>query len=308
MDGTPPDSHGVHITGDFQTAAGYPGGNWLPNTTQMINEPGTEIYSVVVDIPAFAKYEYKIINANATYGLEFVPIPSRVNEVFNDNRWIYIDSLSDDTTFFGAIRFSGNAPKGKYLLRYKVDMLNEVISLQGVHLSATVQGLNPATTYMYSFGLGVHEYIAYIDSTASGIQQDYKFVNGNSAIGYEFVPNPCSNGSNFRTTLVPNDSVLPVVCYSSCTTCVPLSRFLTSQKENISLFPNPASENVWLEFSEEGEHDVCILDMNGKVVADYKKYNNNRLFIQAQLFSPGLYIVNISGRDYAPSKLKLVIE
>ena len=84
-------------------------GDWASNTTTLTQEGSTEIYSIVVDIPAFAKYEYKFLNGDQFYEAEFVPI-IRVGYNFNDNRWIYVDSLANDTTFVGAILFAGNAP------------------------------------------------------------------------------------------------------------------------------------------------------------------------------------------------------
>src|SRR3989344_125947 len=99
---------GMHISGDFQTLAGFSGGDWMSNNTPLTQEiSDTNIYSIVVDIPAFAKYEYKFVNGDQFYEAEFVPEESRVGYNFNDSRWIYLDSLADDTTFVGAILFGG---------------------------------------------------------------------------------------------------------------------------------------------------------------------------------------------------------
>src|SRR4051812_22600711 len=90
---------GVHIMGDFQVAAGY-SSDLCPNCTPLTQETGdTNIYSIVVDIPAFAKYEYVFLNGDQGYDAEFVPDDSRVGYNFDSNRWIYVDSLADDTTF-----------------------------------------------------------------------------------------------------------------------------------------------------------------------------------------------------------------
>jgi len=62
MTGQTISSYGVHVSGDFQTLAGYSGGDWASNTTLMAQEADTNIYSIVVDIPAFKKYEYKFLN------------------------------------------------------------------------------------------------------------------------------------------------------------------------------------------------------------------------------------------------------
>ena len=55
MTGQTINATGVHVSGDFQTLAGFSGGDWQPNTTSLTKESGTDIYSIVVDIPAMAK-------------------------------------------------------------------------------------------------------------------------------------------------------------------------------------------------------------------------------------------------------------
>ncbi len=62
--------HGVHIAGDFQSVAGL-GGNWSPSSTEMVDNNGDGIYSIVVLIPDNT-YEYKFINGNA-WGMDESP-------------------------------------------------------------------------------------------------------------------------------------------------------------------------------------------------------------------------------------------
>src|SRR5512138_643604 len=77
---------GVHVFGDFQGVAGFPGGDWQSNTTPMTQVGTSAVYSVIVDIPAFVKYEFKFINGDQSYEVEFVPDQARVGYGFNDNR------------------------------------------------------------------------------------------------------------------------------------------------------------------------------------------------------------------------------
>src|SRR5689334_19803480 len=153
---------GVHVMGDFQGVAGFPGGDWLPNTTPLTQEASSTIYSTVVDIPAFTKYEYKFVNGDQGYEAEFVPLPSRVGYNFNDNRWLWVDSLANDTTDIGAILFAGNAPVNLTLLRFKVDMSEALVDPAGVHVAGDFQGWDPSKIMLYSFGSGVYEIIAYL--------------------------------------------------------------------------------------------------------------------------------------------------
>ncbi|MBL0105706.1 MAG: hypothetical protein IPP51_19130 [Bacteroidetes bacterium] len=104
---------GMHISGDFQTEIGLQN-DWVSDSTSLYQESAdTNIYSIVVDLPAFRLYEYKFLNGDQFYEAEFVPIESRVGYNFDDNRWLYVDSLGDDTTF-AEISFSPQTLRQTY--------------------------------------------------------------------------------------------------------------------------------------------------------------------------------------------------
>src|SRR6185436_20741908 len=185
--------NGIHVTGDFQTAAGFPGGDWQPNTTTLTQEGSTNIYSIIVDIPAFTKYEYRYVNGDQSYEVEFVPIESRVGDNFDDNRWLWVDSLANDTTDIGAIVFDTNAPAGLTLVRFLVDMQNEPsVSPAGVHIAGDFQGWDPSKIMLYSFGSDVYEIISYVNPGT----YEYKFYNGNTGGSMENIPALCSVNTN----------------------------------------------------------------------------------------------------------------
>ena len=190
---------------------------------------------------------------------------------------------------------------------WKIDKLKKDLVKQPLSESESFKYLI-ATTILYSFGSGIYEYIAYIDSGSAGIPQEFKFVNGNSSAGFELIPNPCSNGNNYRSTMVPNDTVLPIICFSSCTTCVPVNRFSSLENETVSLYPNPAREKVWVEFSEPSEHSLKITDLNGRETGNFRIHGEKQLGISTALYSPGLYFIIISDKNNQISSHKLIIE
>lgn len=294
MTGQVIDSNGVHITGDFQAVAGYAGGDWMPNTTLMTNEPNTNIYSVVVNIPAFAKYEYKFINGDATYALEFVPEESRVGFNFDDNRWIYVDSLSNDTMAVAPVLFSGNAPIGKYLLRFKVDMQHEAsVSISGVHVAGDIQGWDPLTTQLYSFDGNVYEYIAYVDTGMSSFAHEFKYVNGNAASQYEMISGGCANGSGNREVQVPKDTVLPIICFAYCSDCLTSGIDEQAVANAIHLYPNPAGASTQLVFDDQiRRHDIFLRDVTGRVISSWKNYAESNLRIDTGNLGAGVYLVS----------------
>jgi hypothetical protein len=284
---------GIRVTGDFQTAAGFAGGDWSLVTVMTQEVQDTNIYSIVVDIPAFKKYEFKFVNGDQFYETEFVPIESRVGYNFNDNRWIYIDSLANDTTIIGAILFAGNAPKNKKLIRFYVDMQNETISTKGVHVYGDFQNWNSTGTILYNFdSSSVYEVICYVDSLST---YEYKFINGDSQGEEETVPVACSVNNNRGFTSI-NDSLLATVCYTSCVACpntLVLSVFLFSMPR---LYPNPSSAYSYLE-SETNIKSIKIYDLQGKQIKEEKDINSNKIRLEKGKLVPGFYF--IISEDYA---------
>lgn len=284
---------GVHIVGDFQTIAGYSGGDWNSGTTIMTQMTSdTNMYEVFVDIPAFAKYEYKFVNGDQFYEAEFVPVESRVGYNFNDNRWIYVDSIANDTSYVGALMFAGNAPANKFLIRYLVDLSMEpAVNSAGVHLISDYQAFNPLTNILYSFGANVYEVINYVDV---GFYQ-YKYVNGNTLSDVELVPASCSSQLGNRGVAATTDIVLPVDCFSGCAACS-ISALSDNLHASFNLFPNPAYDFLAVQFENEKERQIQIYDTKGKLVSDFVSSNSvERITVSA--LDAGLYIIKTIDRS-----------
>lgn len=300
-------STGVHIAGDFQTLAGFTGGDWMSNTTPLTQETGdTNIYSIVVDIPAFAKYEYKFINGDQFYETEFVPEESRVGYNFNDNRWIYVDSLADDTTYVGAILFSQNAPKGYNLLRFKVNMTNQIVNSNGVHIATSFGAWNTSNTYLFSFQDNIYEVITYIDTNETSCQ--YKFINGNSTSEYETIPSACESNGN-REASFSNHTVFDPVCFSECADCISTANLEDIEDhEKTYIFPNPTNDATVLYLNDQTAKTITITNALGSTVRSYSCLEKT-LIIEKETLPQGLYIISIEEEaTHQLSTLKLIIQ
>jgi hypothetical protein len=295
--------NGVHVTGDFQTIAGFAGGDWNSASTLLSNETGTDIYSIVVDIPAFQKYEYKFVNGDQFYEVEFIPVESRVGYNFNDNRWLYVDSLADDTTYVGALIFAGNAPAGLELIRYKVDMEN-IFSIDpaGVHVAGNYQGFDPSKTILYSFVPDTFEVIEYLPTG----NYEFKYYNGNTLAGEETVPVSCSQNGN-RFIALTGDTVLPTICFSDCSLCLPnaVEKIKTLQNQ-IQLFPNPACNFVQIDLREMDQPvRVDLFHQNGQMVRSFSS-NGEKIFqLQRNQLPAGIYFVVVTKSDGSVLKEKI---
>ncbi len=298
--------NGVHVTGDFQVLAGYPA-DWESNTTTLLQESAdTNMYSIVVDIPAFAKYEYKFVNGDQFYDAEFVPVESRVGYNFDDNRWLYVDSLSDDTTFVGAIQFAANAPAGKNLLRVLVDLQNEAsIDPSGVHVAGNFQNWNTTADILYSFGGTVYEKIVYVDPAST---VDYKFYNGNTAGAAEVVPGPCNVNSNRELVMAADTVFAAAICYASCGACGATGIAEHNVEGVISAWPNPVSDRLSIDLP--GASATCavqVYDAFGRVCYATTADGRSTMQIDRSHFAAGIYSVRINDLQKGNSSVAKVI-
>lgn len=301
------DTGGVHVTGDFQSEAGYVTGDWDPGTTGMTQDPNdTNLYHVVVDIPAFRVYEFKFVNGEFGYQQEFVPVESRVNYNFIDSRWIYVDSLANDTTLVGEIRFSGNAPAGKNLVRFYVDMQLQTVSSNGVHVAGGFQNWSTNATRMYSFDGLVYEYITYVDS-AQSVEREYKFLNGIAAGDYESLPGWCVNGNGNRGVVAPRDTMLPIVCFTFCDACSTVGMDEVSSTE-FQLMPNPAQDFVTVSFPNTTDWSLSVIDISGREVLDQTSVNTTTVTFGTSDYSSGVYFVRVMNAVGQVQIQKLIIE
>lgn len=300
------DSAGVHVTGDFQDEAGF-AADWDPGTTAMMQDVNdTNLWWVVLDLPANRHYEFKYVNGNQGYQQEFVPVESRVNYNFIDNRWIYLDSLSNDTFHLPAVRFSGNAPAGKNLIRFYVDMTNETaVSGNGVHLGNDINAWSTTDAYMYSFDGIAYEYLAYVDSGTS-TAHEYKFLNGNGTGDYELLAGWCANANGYREIVAPRDTMLPVVCYTFCAACNTVG-VQEMNNNSFTLLPNPASDYVTLNFQDDNTYTISVIDHTGREVA-FVKSSGRTATVSTVDFADGVYFVRTMDAQGRAHAQKLIVE
>lgn len=105
---------------------------------------------------------------------------------------------------------------------FKVDMSQQVISPDGVHLAGSFQGWDPSTTLMTDIGGGI--FCVVLDLPPGTYQ--FKFVNGNAWGTDEIVPTACGVDDgmgifNRQIIVSATPIVLPELCFASCTICPP---------------------------------------------------------------------------------------
>ena len=98
-----------------------------------------------------------------------------------------------------------------------VDMTNEMVSMDGVHVAGNFQGWDPAATPMTDNGDGTWSHTFTSDTAAS---YQYKFVNGNAWGTDEGVPGACAvDGNRGITVDGMMGDVSAEACFGNCAAC-----------------------------------------------------------------------------------------
>jgi hypothetical protein len=297
-------SNDAYMSSTFQSVIGMGGDltHGFLHLTQSTTD--TNIYSAIYNIPAFQMYEYQFEMGVAGYDMENIPLESQ--SLLNGYRWLYIDSLSNDTLNLPAVYYSGNNSATEIMYRIKVNMSNETVSANGVHIAGNFQNNDPASTIMYSFGNSVYEYMAYLTPAS---QVDYKFYNGNSAVASEIVPTACAQGGNRIIANVDSAQVLPTVCFSDCVNCSPLNASKVSHSNLFNFAPNPMLYASILTFNDDAPlHSISIVDVQGRTVKQINNITTNAIEINKENLAASCYFLQIVNDQNETSMLKLVIE
>ncbi|MBK6964153.1 MAG: T9SS type A sorting domain-containing protein [Bacteroidales bacterium] len=268
---------GIHIAGSFQ--------GWLPGTTEMTDE-GNYIYSYSLTLLEGSSVEYRFVNGNDASGYEIVPAECNTN----GNR--FFNTISADT-ILPVVCFSAcdTCQQPEIMVTFRVDLSGEgiVISPDGVHLAGSFQGWDPDSTPMTEGDFNIFSATL---SLPVGSYQEFRFVNGNSASGYEIVPFDCAVGDHRYLTVPDQNIVLTEVCFASCEPCPTDVALIDPAKPGLNIFPNPAKEeiNISFEVSELSSISISVFNLLGEVQTS----------LVEKTYMPGSQIINISTMDYLP--------
>ena len=244
---------GVHIAGSFQ--------GWDPAAT-ILTDMGSGIWAVTLPVAA-GDYQYKFINGNAWGSDESIPDACKVG----GNRGVTVTtSATLPLVCFG----SCSNCITQVPLTLTVDMANQTVSANGVHVTGSFQGWNAGSTLMTQIP-ATTRYEATISVDENSTHQ-YKFINGNDWPGSENVPASCGvnngfGGYNRTVTVTTGMYSAPVVCFNECSSCAPATKTLNltaylqgiyvgdgamhkAQDENGDHFPGTVADQVTIELHD----------------------------------------------------------
>ncbi|MEZ5146824.1 MAG: hypothetical protein R2759_07015 [Bacteroidales bacterium] len=200
------DPLGVFVQGSFQDP------QW---SGQQMTDMGNDIYAITVQIGEGTTHEYKFLNGT-TY--ETVPPACGVGGFSNRSVTVPSTATTLPLVCFSSCEACVNATD--ISVTFRVDMSDQVVSPEGVHIAGGFQGWNPGSTLMTDMGNGIWEYTTILQSLS---YHEYKFINGIIWDDAEIVPWYCNNNStgNRFITVPESNIVLENVCFGSCLVCNP---------------------------------------------------------------------------------------
>ncbi len=159
--------------------------------------------------------EYKFVNGDEWGEDESVPSACAMN----NNRFLTVPATD---TVLVAVCFGSCYPCGNPTdVTFQVDMSEQTVSPQGVHVAGSFQGWNPASTELLPVGDNIY---AVTVTVSENDYFEFKYINGNDWPGEETVPPACGvpdgvAGFNRFYTVPVGGGTLPVVCFGSCNPC-----------------------------------------------------------------------------------------
>lgn len=205
--------NGVHIAGEFQ--------GWNPSGSPMTNSGGG-IYTRTFNLVAGQTYQYKFVNGNDWPFAENVPGACATS----GNRTFTVPVGGGTVPLVCYASCSACVAPVFVNVTFQVDMSQQTVSGNGVHIAGSFQGFNPGSSPMTPIGGGIYSRTFSIEQ-GSTIQ--YKFINGNAWGSDETVPGGCNTSGNRAYTVPVGGGTIPPVCYGSCSSCAPIMVNVTFQ-------------------------------------------------------------------------------
>jgi hypothetical protein len=286
---------GVFIAGDFN--------GWESGAALMTNIGGS-IYQYSLQIEPNSTMNFRFYNGADASGSELVPDICGVDDGNGGGMLGRSFTIGDSDATYGPICFGTCedciiAEPNIVNITFRVNMAQQMVSANGVHVMGNFQGWNATSALMTETQPGYFEYVAQIQE---GTEVIYRFVNGDQFTNSEIVPGLCANpdGLNVNSRLIyagAEDQILPLVCYSECAECI-MPHVEDEVVSLFGIFPNPVTNNLFVRNMGGLEVKMIkIISSSGELV-----YAENPLsdvsVINLSFLSGGIYTVLIETHNH----------
>jgi hypothetical protein len=291
--------------------------NWCGACNQMTNKPGTDIWvtSVLLDKDSTYDFKYTVGNWKSQELLKEGMTCTTTKSGFT-NRTITVSKLNDTLPLVcweSCVSCLNTAPKAK--VTFKVNMKNYVddsLSIKGVTLNGSFNGWCGECTKMTAIGNSIYSVTLTLDTGA----YDYKFTVGNWLDQEQFIAtDPCTKtvGNFTNRFLVVKDTtsiIAGTYCWNTCTKCEAIGVAEQALK-NVKVYPNPATETLYIEMGQLLERDskVLVYNMLGELMISKTSNQNNgngTINLDTHSLKQGIYLLKIEA-DNAVKTIKFQI-
>jgi hypothetical protein len=196
---------GIHLAGTFNGWSTF----GMPMTLTSNN-----IYEVTIVLGEGEYHEFKYMNGNDWGFDESVPGAC----ASNNNRHYTVPAFDETLPLVCFGSCDPCTTVSDVSITFQVDMSEQTVVPEGVHIAGSMQGWDPSGTLMNDLGNGIWSYSFVLQS---GSYHQYKFLNGLAWGDEESVPGTCAQNNNRFLTVPVNETTLPPVCFGSCVICEP---------------------------------------------------------------------------------------
>jgi len=280
-------AQGVYVVGDFN--------EWDLEATLMSEyQPG--FYQAIGVVNSGETFRYKFLNGPDFLGVENVPSSCGESDGFGAFNRSHTAASSNDVLplvcFSSCDDCTGS---GNVSVTFRVDLSEQQVSAQGVHVAGTFNNFSPTASPMTETSPGVYSFTANVPANSL---LEFKYINGDDWPFAEEVPFACGVDNGFggfnRSALVGATSLtLNTVCFGACEACpVNVSEWQSSLP---LVYPNPATDVIYLLPNSAGHAPGLVYDAAGRIVARVPGNGSTRRTIAVSGWPAGFYTVHFEG-------------
>ncbi len=111
-----------------------------------------------------------------------------------------------------------------------------------------------------------------------------------------------TSGFTNRFIYINADTTLPAVCWNSCMVCetdsTPPAGFNLPVMGEVSVYPNPANESIWVETSSTADMAIRVINTAGQEVISTLSNGETRVSLDINALPNGIYFIDCSNDTY----------
>ncbi|MCA0426619.1 MAG: T9SS type A sorting domain-containing protein [Bacteroidetes bacterium] len=286
---------------------------WCGKCTPMTKEANSSIWSATLLLDKDSSYEYKYVIGDwkVQESLKEGSACTVTNFGFT-NRFLKVTNLNDTlpvVCWESCVSCANTAPKAK--VTFRVNMKNYVGDLtSGVTLNGSFNNWCGSCAPMTSIGGNIYSLTLSLDTG----EYPFKFTIGNWEDQEQFnTGDPCTKteGTFVNRIMRVTDTAAVLVgpyCWNTCTLCDAVG---TEENvlANLSVYPNPASENILVDLGKviSGKSRIAIYDLSGKEVMS-QNYTDTESLRQLDIkaLNKGLYLLKVEAGSWIKTVKVLV--